>query len=134
MTFLHLLVRTCIAISAAASIGSAAQTISSGCSDSYNYMLEVQTQEGGAWLSFQGFGQVPLAREGGEKVLMLSVTRVDARHLLVDGGYITGGRLKYFSLKVVMDVNRPTPFAKTFRPTPDLPVFGVVLNPVCNPA
>lgn len=102
------------------------------CSDDYQYQLAAQLEEGGYWMSFKGAAPLPIRHIGGDKTMVLEVTRLNDQWLQVEVALSTGHGLSAWHVQVEMLRNSPLAFTKTFRPAPDMPMFGLQLIPVCK--
>lgn len=121
-------------------VGQSANATGSGgtsgtpCEDVYSYTLAAQPEESGYWLSFKDTGQLPVNHAGGDKVLMLSIHRLNDSWLQVDAGLMADGNAHTWFAKIQMERTSPVRYALTFRPAPSMPMFAIELIPACKAA
>ncbi len=102
------------------------------CQDSFKYVLGTQLETDGYWLSFTDQSTLPINHNGGDRILTLSVARLNAQWLQVNVAMITTTAFWTWKVEVQMDKAEPVRFSKTFRPEPNMPLFALSLDPVCT--
>lgn len=101
------------------------------CEDKYKFVLRVQFEDEGQWLTVKSSDTLPINHKSDSNVLFLSVIRLDQDWLRVQASAVTSTNAYIWQVRLKMPQAAPTKFAKDFRPAPDMPMFGFELDPVC---
>lgn len=104
------------------------------CKDEFRYILSVRPSDDSATLAMDSEGPLPMRLVGGEKMLVLSVERLDEDRILVEAAFATANNLASWRATIQMDAQNPRPFGREFKPKPDMPMFGIALIPLCRGA
>lgn len=132
MKALHLSRRWLIRLTATLLLAfSAGANAAGSCTDNFKYILGVQLEENGLWMSIDSMSKLPVHHIGGVKTLMLSVERINSKWLLLGASVVTSEQTYTWSMQVEMDLHYPVKYSKVFRPAPLMPLFALELDPTC---
>lgn len=110
----------------------APSSLAGTCKDEFRYILSVRPSDDSATLAMDSVGPLPMRLVGGEKLLVLSVERLDENRVLVEAAFVTGTNVASWRAEILMDAEHPKAYGREFRPRPDMPVFGIALIPTCR--
>lgn len=107
---------------------------STPCENVYRAKLMVHIENEDRTRAINWTGPLPIKLIGGEKELLLEVTRIDDQWLQVDAGYIVNAQAQTWFVRIQMDQGNPVAYSRKFRPAPGMAPYTLELIPACKPA